>query len=75
VKVFLLGKGVECESITPEKFDVGEQLRVFVGAGGQVLACGTCLEARQSEGSDLCPISTLKDLHDIIRESEKLLTF
>jgi hypothetical protein len=31
--------------------------------------------ARQSEGSDLCPISALKDIHGIIRESEKSLTF
>lgn len=75
VKVFLLGKGVECESLDTEKFNVTEQMRSFVDKGGKIYACGTCLKLRQKDGSDLCPLSTMKDLYDIVAWSDKLLTF
>jgi len=45
--VFLLGKGVECESIDSEKFKVTEQLKDFVDGGGKVFSCGGCLKMRQ----------------------------
>ena len=35
VNVFLLTKGVECESINTEKFNVTEQMREFVNKGGR----------------------------------------
>ena len=41
VKVFLMGEAVECEYLTHEKFDVAGQLKAFVNAGGEILACGT----------------------------------
>lgn len=75
VKVFLLGKGVECESIDTEKFKVTEQIKLFIETGGSILACGSCLKIRNSQGSETCPLSTMKDLYDIIRESDKVLTF
>jgi uncharacterized protein involved in oxidation of intracellular sulfur len=75
VEVFLLAKGVECESIGNDKFDVDAQIEEFVGLKGSILACGSCLKIRNSEGSQNCPLSTMKDLYDIINESDKVLTF
>lgn len=75
VKIFLLAKGVESESLDTEKFVVSEEMNSFVELGGEILACGTCLKIRQSEGSKMCPISTMEDLHKIIIESDKVLTF
>jgi len=75
VRAFLLGKGVECESIDTPKFKVTEQMQQFAAAGGAILACGTCLKSRNAEGSDLCPISTMGDLYSIVSECEKVLTF
>lgn len=75
VKVFLLAKGVECESLDTEKFNVTKEMKLFVGSGGEILACGTCLKIRQSVGSDMCPMSTMEDLHQIISESDKVVTF
>ena len=75
VKVFLLGKGVECESIDTEKFKVTEQIKLFVDNDGSILSCGFCLKIRNSQGSETCPLSTMKDLYDIIRDSDKVLTF
>jgi uncharacterized protein involved in oxidation of intracellular sulfur len=50
-------------------------MQAFVDNGGQILACGTCLKLRYSEGTELCPLSTMKDLHDIVKESDKVVTF
>lgn len=75
VKIFLLGKGVECESSDTEKFHVTGLMKAFVESGGEILACGTCLKFRQSEGSEMCPISTMEDLYKMISESDKVLTF
>ena len=75
VKVFLLAKGVECESLDTDKFKVTEQMRSFVDNGGKIFACGTCLKIRQSEGSELCPVSTMKYLYDMVKESDRTVTF
>lgn len=74
VNVFLLGKGVECESLDTEKFKVTEQMQGFVDAGGTIYACGTCLRIRNSEGSELCPLSTMADLYRIVRESDRVIS-
>jgi len=41
VKVFLMGEAVE---IDHERFDVAAQVEAFHEAGGEILACGTCLK-------------------------------
>lgn len=75
VKVFLMGEAVECENITHEKFDVAGQLQAFSDAGGEILACGTCLKSRQMEGSDACPLSTMQDCLNMVEWADKVITF
>ncbi len=75
VHVFLLGKGVELDRIQDGKFNVRQQAESLIRAGGTILACGTCLKLRHSQGSELCPLSTMKDCYEIIRDSDKVLTF
>ncbi|MEW5996610.1 MAG: DsrE family protein [Candidatus Micrarchaeota archaeon] len=75
VKVFLVGKAVEYEKNADGKFDCVGEAKRFVEAGGQVLACGTCIKARNQESTNLCPISSLKDLHEIIKESDRVVSF
>jgi uncharacterized protein involved in oxidation of intracellular sulfur len=75
VSIFLLGKGVEAETLDNIKFDVIGQIRNFFESGGSILACGTCLKIRQTEALAICPISTLHDLNTLIRDSDKILSF
>jgi len=75
VKVFLINQGVEAECIKDKKFNVQEQLQSFAGYRGEILACGTCLKTRQKEGTDICPVSTMKELVKLVEESDRLLTF
>ncbi len=75
VKVFLLAEGVELDGINDPKFDVRGQAESFFQAGGQILACGTCLKLRNSQGSEPCPLSTMKDLHSLIRDADRVVAF
>ncbi len=74
VSVFLLGEGVEAEKITDGQFDVRDRMEAFAAAGGELLACGTCLEIRNSEESEVCPISTMGDLLEVVTDSDRVLT-
>jgi sulfur relay (sulfurtransferase) complex TusBCD TusD component (DsrE family) len=74
VKVFLSGKGVEIDKIEDSRFDVRGEAEKFLAAGGKFLACGTCLKLRNSNGSEICPLSTLKDHYEIVRDSDRLIT-
>jgi uncharacterized protein involved in oxidation of intracellular sulfur len=75
VKVFLLAKGVECESLDTDQFKVTEQMKTLADNGGKIFACGTCLKLRHSAGSEMCPLSTMQDLYDLIKWSDKIVTF
>jgi uncharacterized protein involved in oxidation of intracellular sulfur len=49
-------------------------MQSFVDEGGEILACGTCLKLRNLEGTQLCPLSTMKDLYELIRDSDRVIT-
>ncbi len=73
VSVFLLGSGVEIENIKDGTFDVPGALKKSLDAGGNLLACGTCLTLRHQETS-VCPISTMSELVAMISDSDKVVT-
>ena len=76
VKIFLMGEGVDYEKSTNEKFNIQEQVEKFLQSDkAKILACGTCIKSRNRDGSTTCPINTMKDLYDIIKESDKIITF
>lgn len=75
VKVFLMGEAVECEGLTHERYNVDEQLKLFVAAGGEILACGTCLKSRHLEGTESCPLSTMVDCVNMVTWADKTVTF
>lgn len=75
VKLFLMGAGVEIEGITHEKYDAGAQLDGFAKNGGEVLACGTCIQSRNLGESGICPISTMIDCVKMVEWAERVVTF
>src|SRR3989338_11017859 len=68
VKVFFMGKGVEYQKGSTDQFNTVGQAEKFLKAGGRVYACGTCIQSREQEGSEACPISTMRDMYDIVKE-------
>ena len=73
--VFLLGRGVGLDQLEDARFDVLAQARTLIDAGGEILACGTCLRLRDSQGSELCSMSTMEDLYELILNSDRVVTF
>jgi sulfur relay (sulfurtransferase) complex TusBCD TusD component (DsrE family) len=74
VRIFLSGRGVEIDRIEDLRFNVKAQAQEILEAGGLFFACGTCLKLRDSNGSEICPLSTLKDHYEIVRDSDKVIT-
>lgn len=74
VRIFLSGRGVEIDQIEDEKFNVKAEAQKVLEAGGEFLACGSCLKLRNSDGSELCPLSTLQDHYELVRNSDRLVT-
>ncbi len=74
VRIFLSGKGVEIDQIEDLKFNARAQAQKVRDAGGQFLACGVCLKMRNSKGSEICPLSTLKDQYEIVCDSDRIVT-
>ena len=75
VGVFLIGKGVEVESLDTDTFDIARQVQTLVNNGGKLFACGTCLELRHLEILKIYKVSTLNDLYEIVKESDRVVSF
>jgi sulfur relay (sulfurtransferase) complex TusBCD TusD component (DsrE family) len=75
VKIFLMSAGVEIENIVHEKYNAKKQIDDFLKNKGVVLACGTCMKARNQTASDVCPISTMNDCVEMVEWADKIVTF
>ena len=75
IKIFFMGKGVEYQKVSTEKFNVVKQVEKIMQADGMVYACGSCIKSRNQQSSEACPISTMKDMYKIVKESDKVVTF
>jgi len=68
IKVFLIGKGVEAESLDMGKYPVTMQMKEFIAAGGQILHVGRVLSSEMpgrqisflSQGLRTCTRSSKK---------------
>ena len=75
VKVFLLGDGVEIPFLKHDLFNVGGQVTEFNEVGGELLACGTCMNTRHIKESDIFSVSTMMECVYMTEWADKLITF
>ena len=75
VNVFLMDKGVELEKLDTAQFEVSERYRDFIEGGGKVFTCGTCLDVRKQKAPKFSKVATLKELYEIVKQSDRLITF
>lgn len=76
VSIFLTGEGVEYLKFSNEKFDIQKQVDIFLESEkGEILACETCMVLRNQKGDKTCPVSGMKELYNLIKESDKVITF
>ena len=75
VSIFLLGKGVELEGLVQENADIKAQVESFVELGGTIMGCQTCFQSRKQSESKICKVSCIKDLYDLVKKNQIVLTF
>ena len=75
VKIFFMGKGVEYQKISTDQFNTVKQAENFMQSGGKIYACGSCIKSREQKDSEMCPLSTMKDMYEITKESDRVVTF
>ncbi len=71
--LFLLGSGVEIVNIKSKAYDIAGVLEKFLDRGGNLLACGTCLDERH-QVAGVCPVSTMSELVEMITKSDKVVS-
>ena len=76
VRIFLIGEGVEYFKFSGGKFDIQKQVNTFLESEkGEILACESCMALRHQKGNKTCPVSGMKELFNLIKESDKVVTF
>lgn len=75
VNIFLLGKGVELETLSLENQDIKEQVDLILEKDITILGCGTCLQSRKNNEPQVCKLSSLSDLYDLVRKNKIIMTF
>jgi len=75
VNMFLLAKGVECEDLDNEQFNVTDEIKDFLDAGGKTYSCTSCMRLRDKGETNVCTLSKMADLYKIIAESDRVITF
>jgi hypothetical protein len=75
VSIFLLGKGVELDSLVTKNTDLKEQVDEFTNNGGIILGCGTCLAKRKINEPQVCKFSSMADLYELVKKNKIVLTF
>jgi uncharacterized protein involved in oxidation of intracellular sulfur len=79
VAVFLLGAGVTCAGQAAEKFNVSEQMNIFIEYGGRLFGSDICCNNHPEEMSlqkDMLPCEwvTLQTLYSLVKDSDRVIT-
>ncbi|MEF8773441.1 MAG: DsrE family protein [Halobacteriales archaeon] len=74
VELFLLGDGVEAPDVRTEAYNPPGLLKKFLQDGGDLYACGTCLDSRDLEADDLRPRASMDDLLGIVERADETVT-
>ena len=78
VKLFILGECFEDKVLDAEEYHLRDGFEEFLGGGGQVYTCGTCVVVKKFfEGGEegVCPLCTMEDLYKIVKWADKIVYF
>jgi tRNA 2-thiouridine synthesizing protein D len=75
VVIFVIGKAEDVFMHDTSRFEIAKTSQQFVGNGGDIYACATCAKMRHTENVEMCTITSVYDLYEIVKRSKKLLSF
>ena len=75
VVIFVISKAVDVFIRDTSTFDIAKTSTQFVANGGDIYTCATCAKMRNTENIQMCTITSIYDLYEIIKRSKKVVTF
>jgi uncharacterized protein involved in oxidation of intracellular sulfur len=75
VVIFVISKATDVFIKDTSKFDIPGTTLQFVSKGGDIYTCATCAKMRHTDNVELCTITSIFDLYEIVKMSKKLVTF
>jgi hypothetical protein len=75
VVVFVIGKAVDVFMKDTSKFDILKVSEQFVSEGGDIYTCATCAKMRNTDNVQMCTITSIFDLYEIVNRSKKVVSF
>ena len=75
VVIFVIGKAEDVFMNDTSKFEIPKTSQQFVGNGGDIYACATCAKMRHTENVQMCTITSIFDLYEIVKRSKKIISF
>jgi predicted peroxiredoxin len=75
VVVFVISKAVDVFMKDTSKFEISKTSYQFVSNGGDIYTCATCAKMRNTENVQMCTITSIYDLYEIVKRSKKVVTF
>lgn len=75
VRVVAVSDGLLLPKVRGPGYDLPGALRKFLDRRGVVYSVGTCIGLRYKDGGDACIESTLADLVEVVRDSDRVLVF
>jgi peroxiredoxin family protein len=75
VVIFVIGKAEDVFMHDSSKFDIPKTSELFVSNGGDIYACATCAKMRHTENVQMCTITSINDLYEIVKRSKKVVSY
>ena len=82
VVVFVISKAVDVFmadttklSKDDSRFDIRKASIDFLSGGGDIYTCATCAKMRHTENVEMCTITSIFDLYEIVKRSKTVITF
>jgi len=75
VVIFVISKAVDIFMKDTSKFDIPKTSLQFLSKGGDIYTCATCAKMRHTENVEMCTITSIFDLYEIVKRSKKVVSF
>jgi sulfur relay (sulfurtransferase) complex TusBCD TusD component (DsrE family) len=75
VVIFVISKAVDVFMKDSSSFNIQKVSEQFVSEGGDIYTCATCAKMRNTDNVQMCTITSIYDLYEIIKRSKKVVSF
>jgi predicted peroxiredoxin len=75
VVIFVISKAVDVFMKDTSRYEISKTSGQFVSSGGDIYTCATCAKMRNTENVQMCTITSIYDLYEIVKRSKKVVSF